>query len=98
MSLEQRIESVLCSERMGASTIRRDKHTVVLYNCESITSMQIEHILRHHKRLSAEIVSRRDGFIVVFVEDDVHDFLSTSDFFSMLVSCITLVFTFSFLV
>ena len=97
MQIKERIECLCQGARLGGSVICTDSHTLVLYNCTTITSGQIEEILKYHPRFSAEIVARSDGFMVLFAEDGVDFFIYSADFFCVLFSCMLVLVNFSFL-
>lgn len=95
MHIKERIEYLCNSERLGGSVISRDKHTLVLYNCATITNRQIQDILKFHPRYEVEIIARSDGFMVLFVEDGVDFFMYSTEFFCIVVSCMLVVINFS---
>lgn len=97
MKLDDRIEHLCQNERLGGSVIRRDNQTLILHNCTSISTSQIDDLLRHHPRWNADIVARANGFLVIFSEDSAESFVHSCDFFCLLVSCVTLMFNLSIL-
>lgn len=98
MKLDERIEAMCQIERLGGSVVRRDPQTLILYNCTSISIMQIDELLRQHPRCTAEVVACTTGFVVIFSEECTDEFIYSCDFFCMVLSCVAFIFNISVLI
>ena len=82
---------MLKSESSGCQVMCRDNNTVLVFNCSVFCQTHIDALTALHPRITYEVracEASTSGFVVVITHDTRSDILRTSDFFTIMVSCL----------
>lgn len=93
MSLLCTIKRVLQTESTGVSFIQRDKHTIIVHNCQAFCYEQLESITKLHPETSVVVQandSSSSGYIVIFTDSVHRQVIRTADFFTVLTCSVLL--------
>ena len=91
MDLSKNVKTVLDSTNTGCQVLARDQDTVIVYNCSCIKYSHIDALTALHPHVSYDVRAcdgSSSGFIVIFTDSPAGRMLHSSDFFTLLVSCL----------
>lgn len=91
MNLCRTVERVLDSTNTGCQVLSRDQDTVIVYNCASITQSHINALIALHPHVSYDLQaceSSLSGFIVIFSDSPTRRLVHSSEFFTIMTSCL----------